>query len=189
MKKNVIRWIVCIVAVCLCLPGLVSFGAMLFVNRHENQTELSRYRAEGHFPDLETLPEADSIRYQDHHWTYGFRECDSRTLWVRYDPDTYNTEKARLEEIYRFQTVPFEDMEEETVQPSFDFGTYTFRLLALDEGDISYPSSLFLVGTSDTRCAIAYIHCLHPDLPSIDDFKQFLTEDCGWGQTFDSELP
>jgi len=189
MKKKLILWILCAAVVVLCLPGLVSFGSILFVDRHESQTDISLYRAEGYFPALEELPDAVSVEFQHHRWNYGFHECVSQTLWRQYDPETYHAEKQRLDEIYRFQTTPFEDIETDTVQPFFTFGTYTFRLLSLNEEGISYPTSLFLVGTSDTRCAIAYIGCLHPDLPSIDDFKQYLTEDCGWGQTFNSELP
>ena len=188
MKPKTIHFLLCILAFCVCLPALVPFCATLFIDHHESITDLSQYRADGYLPALEDLPDYKAIQFQDHTWNYGFHSCDSTTLWVQYDPDTYAAEKDALEDAFAFQTAPFTDFEEMLIQPSFPFGTYTFRLLSLDAEGISYPNTLFLVGTSDTRCAIAYIRCNHPNLTSIDDFGQYLAEDCGWGQTFNSEV-
>ncbi len=109
--------------------------------------------------------------------------CESHMLTVQYDSENYDSEKARLDETYAFESEMLgNQFSEEQLEPWFLLDGYSFRVLSMSHYDMEmFPHEFVLIGTNDTKHEIVYLYTYDPDLDSLSSFPEYLNEYCGWG--------
>lgn len=121
-------------------------------------------------PSLTDLPEYQNIAYKYYHKTilaFVF-ESDSVALIVKYDEETYKSEKNKLAEKYIF----LDQKVGEDIIPEYEFpySGYDFKVVSGDEkGNTQYPKSFGMIGTSDEKKSIAYLYFYDGDLDYIGE--------------------
>ena len=93
------------------------------------------------------------------------------TLCVEYDNETYQEEKAKLEDKYVFLGPKLGRWYRQLIPESrFSIGSYDFKIVKkIYDVDCSIPSDFVMIGTSDEKKRIAYLYFVDQDLNYIDE--------------------
>lgn len=138
-------------------------------------------------PSLDGLPEYEDIRYQYLYLQFFFTS-ETMMLTVTYDQETYDTEKAKLEERYQFldhAVIAWFDQDAYTISEyEFTIDQYHFRVVDDPQVDDQeeYPKSFGMIATSDEKRSIAYFYIYDEDLDLIgneqskEEMVEFLKE-------------
>lgn len=154
------------------LFNITAFGKMEMLSHYENDEVADYQYAEAlvrykQMPELSEIGTPEKIEYYQYYSNVAvFFDCCTDTLICRYDANTYEAQKALLEEKYVFQA------EDEIVK----VGKYAFRALNRE----NYPKEMFFVATNDQTNEIVYMTFYDDDLDYIVSLKSFIYDDCGW---------
>jgi hypothetical protein len=130
-------------------------------------------------PSLESLPEYKDINYQ-----YYFHNDYTRSmlLAIKYDKQTYDSEKQKLDGNYTFLDHAVEyNNEGDYIIPEYAFtiGNYNFRVVEY-KGDVNsyFPHSFEMIVTSDEKNSVAYLYFYDQslDLISLSEFPTTMSE-------------
>jgi hypothetical protein len=121
-------------------------------------------------PTLGELPKYQNIEYKYTHKTIlmFIFESESVALIVKYDDETYKSEKNKLAEKYVFLSQKVG----EDIIPEYEFllNGYTFKVVAGNEkNSTEFPKSFGLIGTSDEKKSISYLYFYDVDLDYIGE--------------------
>lgn len=155
-----------------------------------NGTEIDE-DAKNFMPALEELPKYQDISYKYNHISIIFFESNAITLVVEYDEETYEKEKEKLTEKYKFldQKVVSEFDEDKYYIPEYEFQINSYDFKVVEESDnykAKYPKSFGIIGTSDEKKSIAYLYFYDFDLdyigednesPMVDFVKEYFKYD------------
>lgn len=127
-------------------------------------------------PELDELGNYSDVKFRHFHQNYYIFCCDSYTLKVIYDGETYETQKKQLDLNFMFQDEPIDNLDEQDIEPSFSYDGYDFRFLSDDYLAFEFPKKMYLIGTNDDENTIAYIYFDDHDLDSLTTVEFFMEE-------------
>lgn len=156
--------IVILIAFMLCITGCNKSSS---IENYLNSGTTIDINAKDIMPNLDELPEYENITYKYTHKTMLIFESDSVALIVKYDDETYQSEKNKLAENYIF----LEDNVEDVI-PEYEFSinSYTFKVVADNENsNTEFPKSFGMIGTSEEEKSIAYLYFYDYDLDYIGE--------------------
>ena len=146
-------------------------------------------------PTRDELGDYLSVQSLCHHETELFFSWEGWNLIVEYSAENYASQKALVEEKYRFKDHPYNPDESERYTPhdgcpyKTTVGSYFFR--GLDDlsyfGDSTYenfPKLVYMIGFNDTEHQIAYVRFYDFDLDAADSLEKLLRY-AGWYQFAD----
>lgn len=130
--------------------------------------------AKNFMPKLEELPKYQDISYKYNHSSIILFESDAITLVVEYDEETYEKEKEKLTEKYKFldQKVVSDFDKDKYYIPEYEFQINNYDFKVVEESDnykAKYPKSFGIIGTSDEEKSIAYLYFYDSDLDYIEE--------------------
>ncbi len=176
-KRNIISVFLLIFVICPLVILWVLFGNSVSYNIDKYNEVIENVDA---LPELDELGNYDDLNFKHYHDRTLFFVSDAYTLKVSYDNQNYNREKELLSQkfVYQTDTLKYFDNEKE---PHFQYNSFEFNVLDINEYDLMYPKKLVFVGYSDEKQEIAYVYYYNFDLDVINtSFGEFLKEECGW---------
>ena len=112
-----------------------------------------------------------------------FLSSDTYILKAVYSEDIFDRQMEDFENNYKFQQTVIDNHGEKTIERDafFKLDGYDFRILALEEYDISYPKQIVFVGFSSEENTIAFVSFFDKDIDYIGrPFEEFLIKECNW---------
>jgi lipoprotein len=174
MKKRLMSILILIVLI-LSLSGCrrTKYNIKIYNEIAESQTAL---------PTLDELGTYKDVKFKYTKTNILFFLSDSYILRAEYDKENFEKEKEKVLNNYIFQKeLDLDSKREIKKDPQFNLDGYDFRLLSLDDYDLSYPKKLIFIGVSDDKQEIAYVYYFDTDIDYIGgSFQDFLEEDCNW---------
>ena len=154
-----------------------------FIGCSRSSTNIKKYLNSGakidtyakdFMPAIKDLPKYHDISYKYNHISIILFESDAMTLVVNYDEETYEKEKEKLTEKYKFldQKVISEFDKSKYYIPEYEFTINSYHFKVVDENDnykAKYPKSFGMIGTSDEKKSIAYLYFHDDDLDYIKE--------------------
>ena len=124
------------------------------------------------FPKIEDLPEYEDVFHQYAETLMLFFPTETKLLVVKYDEDTYQKEKLKLEDKYVFldNKIILDKEEDSYIIPEHKFSikSYDFKVVEKFNGEKSeFPKSFGMIGTSDEKRSIAYLYYFDSEQDSI----------------------
>lgn len=143
------------------------------INEYLSRDNIIDLKAMDVMPRLDDLPEYEDIEYISNHKSMIIFDSDSIALIVKYNEDTYETEKRKLEDKYTFLNRKVESEFDKTKyfipENEFSINSYNFRVIDESQSsNIEFPKSFGIIGTSDEKNSIAYLYFYDKDLDLID---------------------
>lgn len=169
---NVIKVILSSVILLLTLAIFVFFsffGNTVEFRTFDNAEEIRDYYSDF---DFKKFGEYESISNYKYHSMSIFQQ-EAYTTILKYNKDNFDAEKSKIENSYKFYTMPIEN---EEAEPVFSYEGFDFRTEISDW----YPKEMNLVGINEESHEIAYVSFQDYDLDSISDYEEFLDYYCGW---------
>lgn len=183
MKKKVII-ILCSVFGLALLAYIITFlyacSAMIpIIPRSKRDDNIENYMNTGQYisdraaeilPDLNGLPKYKDIEYR-YYMEDGFFDFEIILLVVKYDEQTYDNEREKLDNQYAFLD-HIVSSNGWYLMPEYEFSIndYDFRVIDRDMKDSAeYPRNFGMVATSDENSSIAYIYVYDPELDSLGE--------------------
>lgn len=169
--------------------GCIFFRIILGSGIRYNTSNVEQYlnhECRGDFIARNVMPKIEELsNYEDIEYRFtemrGIFPWASYALIVKYNDDTYESEKNKICEDYKFikENVKAGDVENEYVidEPYFSINSYDFRAVS-DEKDLcrDYPKFFGLIGMSDEKNSIAYLYYCDSELDYIDNIEEFVEE-------------
>ncbi|KAF5051269.1 hypothetical protein DSECCO2_420910 [anaerobic digester metagenome] len=165
---------------------LISIFILIFIGYNNwNTTNIKKYLNSGNkidtyaknfMPSIEDLPKYQDISYKYNHTSIILFESEAITLVVNYNQETYEKEKEKLAEKYRFldhKVISHYDKSKYYI-PEYEFSisNYDFKVVDGKENyEAKYPKSFGMIGISDEEKSIAYLYYLDFDLDYIQQDK------------------
>ena len=136
-----------------------------------NATKIDTH-AKKFMPAIEDLPKYQDISYKYNHFSIVLFETEAITLVVNYDEETYEKEKEKLTEKYKFLNhkvaSDFDKSKYYIPEYEFSINNYDFRVAdGNDNYESRYPKSFGMIGISDKKKSIAYLYFYDYDLDYI----------------------
>ena len=176
---TIIISIVALVLFVFCL--FVSFLLFPKTSTSHNMSHYEEFLADdNHMPAIDELNNCSGYEYTHFIFSQFIFESDTQNLIVSYDSNGYDSAKQALDETFTFEDGTKIDKHHYTLPASFTYDGFVFRLVCTDEDDFEYPHHFMLIGTSDKAKEIAYIYFSSIDLDYIDNFPEFVEQECGW---------
>lgn len=164
---------------CFCFLVLSTFVPM--INTSHNISHYEEFLADdNHMPAIDELNNSSGYEYTHFIFSQLIFLSDTQNLIVSYDSNSYDSAKQALDETFTFEDGIGKDDDNRTLPASFTYDGFVFRLVCTDADDFYYPKHFMLIGTSDKANEIAYIHFSDSDLDYIDNFPEFVEQECGW---------
>ena len=140
-----------------------------------NGTKIDTY-AKNFMPAIEDLPKYQDISYKYNHSSIILFETEAITLVVNYDEETYEKEKEKLTERYKFLNhkvvSDFDKSKYYIPEYEFSINNYDFKVAeGNDNYEAIYPKSFGIIGISDEKNSIAYLYFYDYDLDYIQKDK------------------
>lgn len=140
-----------------------------------NATKIDTH-AKKFMPAIEDLPKYQDISYKYNHFSIVLFETEAITLVVNYDEETYEKEKEKLTEKYKFLNhkvaSDFDKSKYYIPEYEFSINNYDFRVAdGNDNYESRYPKSFGMIGISDKKKSIAYLYFYDYDLDYIPKDK------------------
>jgi len=162
---------------------IVIFLMLTFTGCSNSSTNIKKYlnsgrkidtHAKNFMPAIEDLPEYKDISYNYNHESIVIYETDTISLVVNYNEETYDKEKEKLLEMYKFldQKVISNFDESKYYIPEYEFSINSYAFKVVDKSDnynAKYPKSFGMIGTSDEKNSIAYLYFYDDDLDYIQE--------------------
>jgi len=125
-------------------------------------------------PELDDLPKYEDIKYRYTHKSLLIFESDSVALIVKYDDNTFESEKKKIDEQYTFLDKKIKSSFDESKYyiPEYEFSLKSYDFRVVDENDTSnteFPKSFGMIGVSEDKKSIAYLYFYDSDLDYIGD--------------------
>lgn len=144
------------------------------INKYLNSGTKIDAHAKNFMPAIEGLPKYEDISYKYNHFSIILFETDTMTLVVNYDEETYEREKEKLTEKYKFldQTVVSDFDKNKYYIPEYEFSINNYDFKVVDGNDnykAKYPKSFGMIGISDEKKSIAYLYFYDYDLDYIEN--------------------
>lgn len=170
MKKKYL--IVMVIAFILCITGCSNSSSK--IDNYLNTGKTIDSNAKDIMPELEDLPEYEEIQYRYTHKSLLIFESDSVALIVKYDDNTFESEKKKIDEQYTFLDKKIKSSFDESKYyiPEYEFSLRSYDFRVVDENDTSnteFPKSFGIIGVSEDKKSIAYLYFYDSDLDYIGD--------------------
>ena len=161
---------------------IISVLILIFIGfSKSNTTNINKYlnngakidtHAKNFMPAIEDLPKYKDISYKYNHFSIILFKTDAITLVVNYDEETYEKEKEKLAEKYKFLdhkvVSDFDKSKYYIPEYEFSINNYDFKVGdGNDNYEARYPKSFGMIGTSDEKKSIAYLYFYDDDLDYI----------------------
>lgn len=191
--SNIKGWIKLLVVsatlvLCVCLfLKFSTWGKFALLSEYEDQKLVEEYElVQQEFkplPDLSELGTTTQLEFYDYFSQQAiFFDVEVKVLICHYDTAEYQTQKAKLEETYLFQSKEFPGGDRKTTPPTAEIDGYYFRVL--DTENESYElyevKRMILIATNDQTQEIVYMTFDDDDLDYISSMTDFINDDCGW---------
>lgn len=178
MKKRIF-----IIIIILITIGILILIGIKFTN--SNKTNINKYLnneskidmyAKSFMPDINDLPKYQDISYKYNKSSIILFETETIILVVNYDEETYEKEKEKLTEKYKFlnhKVISNFDKSKYSI-PKYEFSINSYNFKVPDENEnyeAIYPKSFGIVGISDEKKSIAYLYFYDFDLDYISGDK------------------
>ncbi|OPJ65821.1 hypothetical protein [Clostridium chromiireducens] len=126
-------------------------------------------------PAIDDLPKYRDISYKYNYVSTIMFETETITLNISYDEETYENEKKKLTEKYKFLNQKFVSNFDESKYyiPEYEFSMNSYNFKVVDQnGDYKaeYPKSFCIIGTSDEKKSVAYLYFYDFDLDYIEEY-------------------
>lgn len=169
MKKK--YFFIFIIILTLIFIGLSKLNATNIKKYLNNGTKIDTY-AKNFMPSSEDLPKYKDISYKYNHFSIVLFETEAITLVVNYDEETYEKEKEKLTEKYKFLdhkvVSNFDKSKFYIPEYEFSIDNYDFKVAdSKDNYEADYPKSFGMIGISDEKKSIAYLYFYDGDLDYI----------------------
>ncbi len=170
MRKKYL--IVMIIAFILCITGCSNSSSK--IDKYLNTGKTIDSNAKDIMPELEDLPEYEDIKYRYTHKSLLIFESDSVALIVKYDDNTFESEKKKIDEQYTFLDKKIKSSFDESKYyiPEYEFSLRSYDFKVVDKNDTSnteFPKSFGIIGVSEDKKSIAYLYFYDSDLDYIGD--------------------
>ena len=180
MKKALKIVLIIILIVAIIISGL--FAWCLFGFRASTKAEYYEELAtqDDYLPTADSIPEHISVQYKYYEDYALIFMSQAYTMIVKYDEDTYNSQKdvvhLPFEKIDKWTTYDGEENYVKTNTSPIELDGFSFKMFSE-----YYPHEIYFIGTNDETNEVAYIYFEDADLDVISEpYSTFIRTYCGW---------
>lgn len=175
IMKKTIKVICCLFGFLLFLTLITSLIRLIFPkNTISTSNDISIYN--DLVSNVSFLPQTDELHnYKELEFKYTHDDSlfpsKSYILKAEYNENDYISEKELVQKEYYF---------DEKYSSKIHVENYLFRVLDIERYNLRYPKYLALIGFSDNAQKIVYIYFECQDLDCIDNWEDFIINQCNW---------
>jgi len=167
--KKIGLFLIVVLIVC-CLEGCNKSDTKI-KNYLNSGRKIEKYSMDV-MPTLDSLPDYQSLDYKYNHKSMVIFESEALVLVVKYDDETFESEKRKLDEKYIFlnHIIDRDNHANEYIIPEYKFSinSFNFRVIEGNGSDNTFfPKRFGMVGISDESNSIAYLYFYDSDLDII----------------------
>ena len=177
MSKKAIISVVCIISLIIgILISIKCFGFSTTVDNDLKNYSNNKSKVDitnQVMPEIDELPLYESVHYEYRHKRMLMFSADTILLAAKYDEETYEIEKEKLNNLnYAKEKVEtIIDNEDLYTLPEYEFSinSFNFKVISSDVEGIEYPKRIGFIANSDEKTSIVYLFFNDADLDFISD--------------------